>query len=147
MKKGRGRIIHVSDFIDEELGRLIVRDENGRIVRDARKVIFPGSRGDPWWDTEQLLAQLDTAISVFEEAHAGCTALFIFDQSSAHASLGPDALHAWNMNKGDGGKQPRQKDTVIPDTNPAVELRGHVQKMTLPSGEQKGLERTLTERG
>jgi hypothetical protein len=53
----------------------------------------------------QLLAQIDRAIEIFEEAHPECEALFIFDQSSAHASLGPDALRAFDMNKMNGGKQ------------------------------------------
>lgn len=74
-------------------------------MQDARRVIYPGSKGDPWWDTKQLLEQVDNAITIFEKAHPGCQALFVFDQSSAHASLGPDALKAFEMNKGDGGKQ------------------------------------------
>ncbi|KAJ7231192.1 hypothetical protein C8J57DRAFT_1251284 [Mycena rebaudengoi] len=96
-KKGRGRLIHVSDFITEASGRLFICDPIGKILRDARKVIFPG--------TKQLLEQVDNAITIFEEAHPKCQALFVFDQSSAHASLGPDALKAFEMNKGDGGKQ------------------------------------------
>jgi len=49
------------------------------------------------------------------------------------------------MNKSDGGKQHVQRDTIIPQSNPIVEHRGKVQKMTLPDGTQKGLERVLTE--
>jgi hypothetical protein len=61
-------------------------------MHDARKIIFPGSDGDPWWDTKQLIEQIKHAIEIFELAHHGKQALFIFDQSSAHASLAPDAL-------------------------------------------------------
>lgn len=146
-KKGRGRLIHVSDFINEETGRLVVRGPNGEVVKEARKVIYPGSKGDKWWDTEQLLAQMETAIDVFEEAHPDCQALFFFDQSSAHASLGPDALRAFDMNKSNGGKQRLQKDTVIPMTNPSEAQRGRVQRMTTEQGEAKGLQQTLEERG
>ena len=117
-KKGRGRLIHVSEFISEENGRLVVLDEHGKIVRDAQKVIFPGSNGDPWWDTDQLIVQMKSAIEIFEAAHPGCQALFIFDQSSAHASLLPDALKAFNMNKSNGGAQCKQKNTIIPQSNP-----------------------------
>ncbi|KAJ3746059.1 hypothetical protein DFH05DRAFT_1458428 [Lentinula detonsa] len=131
-KKTRGRIIHVSDFINPENGRLICQSANGRITRDARKVIYPGANGDDWWDTEQLLTQMKEAISVFEEAHPDSQALFVFDQSSAHASLGPDALRAWDMNKSDGGKQRKQHDTIIPRSNPHTQFRGQSQKMTLP---------------
>ena len=120
-KKGRGRLIHVSEFINPITGRLVFHDAQGNIVDEARKIIFPGSNGDAWWDTEQLLAQVKHAIEVFEKAHPNCIALFIFDQSSAHASLGPDALKAFDMNKSDGGKQRIQHDTVIPESNPAVE--------------------------
>ena len=59
---------------------------------DAQKIIYPGLNGDAWWDHEQLLAQVRRAIQIFEVAHPGCVALFIFDQSSTHASLGPNAL-------------------------------------------------------
>jgi hypothetical protein len=91
-KKGRGKLIHVSDLINPETGRLTVTDVAGNITHDARKIIFPGSDGDPWWDTKQLIEQIKRAIEIFEFAHPGKQALFIFDQSSAHASLAPDAL-------------------------------------------------------
>ena len=150
-KKGRGRLIHVSEFINPITGRLVLHDAQGNIVDEARKIIYPGSNGDAWWDTEQLLAQVKHAIEVFEKAHPNCIALFIFDQSSAHASLGPDALKAFEMNKSDGRKQRIQHDTVIPESNPVVEHRGKIQKMTLPGPDNslrpKGLESVLTERG
>ena len=146
-KKGRGRLIHVSDFINEETGRLVLLDENGRITRDARKVIFPGSNGDPWWDTDQLMVQIKSAIEIFEEAHPGCQALFIFDQSSAHASLPPDALRAFTMNKSNGGAQQKQKNTVIPLSNPDPRFCGIRQEMITPDGEAKGLKDCLEERG
>ena len=40
----------MSDFINEETGWLILTDENGAIICDARKVIYLESNGDPWWD-------------------------------------------------------------------------------------------------
>jgi len=146
-KKSRGRLIHISDFITQEGGRLVTRDSGGKIVRDARKVIFPGAQGDPWWDTAQLLVQMLAAISIFEEAHPGCVALFIFDQSSAHAALPADALKAFEMNKSNGGKQRKQQDTVIPLDNPSEVHRGKIQKMTLEDGTAKGLQLVLEERG
>ena len=103
-KKGRGRLIHVSDFINED-GRLVLLDDTGCIIKDACKVIYPGSNGDPWWDTDQLLVQVKSALEIFEAAHPDCQALFVFDQSSAHASLPPDALKAFTMNKSNCGAQ------------------------------------------
>jgi hypothetical protein len=87
------------------------------------------------------------ALTVHERSRPGTQALFIFEQSSAHASLPDGALRAFDMNRGDGGKQRVQKDTVIPESNPDASLRGKQQKMTLDNGQPKGLERVLAERG
>jgi hypothetical protein len=83
------------------------------------------------------------AIDIFEAAHPNKQSLFIFDQSSAHASLPPNALRAFEMNKSDGGKQCVQQDTIIPDSNPTKALHGRVQTMTLPDGRPKGLQQVL----
>jgi len=105
-KKGRGRLIYVSDFINEEDGQLMLLDADGKIIEDAQVIIYLGSNGDPWWDTKQLLAQIKSAIQIFDKAHSDCQALeFVFDQSLAHASLPPDTLKAFKMNKSNGGKQ------------------------------------------
>jgi hypothetical protein len=119
-------------------------DENGA---DSMKIIYPRSQGDAWWDTDQLLVQMADAIEVFELAHPGKQALFIFDQSSAHASLPPDALKAFEMNKSNSRKQHKQCDTVIPQSNPVAEHRSKVQKMTLENGQPKGMQRVLQEHG
>jgi len=66
--------------------------------------------------------------------------LFIFDQSSAHASLLPDALKAFEMNKSEGGKQ---HNTEIPQSNPDLHFWGQPQKMMTSSGQQKGLQAVL----
>jgi len=34
-KKGHGRIIHVSDFVEEENRHVIIRNEEGDIIKDA----------------------------------------------------------------------------------------------------------------
>ena len=73
-------------------------NSEGIIVKEACKIIFPGLNGDPYWDCDQLIEQVKTkAILIFKEAHPGCQALFIFNQSSAHAALPPDALKAFDM--------------------------------------------------
>jgi len=109
------------------------------------KIIYPGSQGDAWWDTDQLLVQMGDAVEVFKLAHPGKQALFIFDQSSAHASLPPNALKAFEMNKSDGGKQCKQHDIVIPESNPVAEHCGKTQKMTLKNGHPKGMQHVLQE--
>jgi len=147
MKKGRGRLIHVLDFVEEENSRLITHNEEGVVVKDARCITYPGSGGDTWWDHVQLLVQVDWAISIFEEAHPKCVGLFLFDHSSAHTLLGPDALHVFDMKKSNGGSQRKQKNTIIPMNNPCVEHHRKAQKMTTEAGEAKGLQQTLEECG
>ena len=146
-KKGRGRLIHISDFIEEGNGQLVFQNPDGTISQDACKVIYPGANGDPYWDCSQLIEQVRSAIPIFEVAHPRCQALFIFDQLSAHAALPEDALKAFEMNKSNGSKQRHQKDTVIPDNNPTPKHCGKIQKMTTDDGQQKGLLQTLEERG
>ena len=144
-KKGHGCIIHVSNFVEEENGCLIICNEEGDIIKDARTIIYPGVGSDPWWDHTQLLVQIDKAIAIFEKAHLECIALFVFNMSSAHASLGPDALCTFNMNKSNGGKQRKQKDTVIPMNNAHPEFAGKSQKMMTGTGKVKGLKQVLEE--
>jgi hypothetical protein len=60
--------------------------------------------------------QIRSAIEIFEATHPDCQALFIFDQSSTHTSLPPDAL-AFEMNKSNGIAQHKQCDTIIPQSN------------------------------
>ena len=48
MRKGHGWIIHVSDFVKEENGRLVIRDQDGIIQKDAWCITYPGVGGDPW---------------------------------------------------------------------------------------------------
>jgi len=83
--------------------------------------------GDPWWDTQQLLTQINDAIVIFETAFPDKQGLFIFDNSSAHA-LPADPLKAFKMNKSDSGKQQHQQDTIIPESNPVAEHCGKNQK-------------------
>jgi phage pi2 protein 07 len=92
---------------------MVAQMEEDRLdAEDDDWIIYPGSKGDNWWDTDQLMKQIRRAIAIHNKIHPGVTALFIFDQSSAHASLAPDALRAFDMNKSNGGKQRKQHDTI-----------------------------------
>jgi len=62
-----------------------------------------------------------------------------------HGLLRLDALCAFNMNKSNGEKQRKQKDTVIPMNNPQPQFRGKIQKMRTEAGEAKGLKQVLEE--
>jgi hypothetical protein len=145
-KKSCGRLSHVSDFICSETGQLILQDQDRNIVQDAQKIIFPGANRNPWWDTEQLIVQIKSAIEIFETAHPGCQALFIFDQSSAYALLPLDALKAFEMNKSNGRKQWKQHNMVIPQSNPDPHYCGQQQSKTTGSGDAKGLKQVLNKR-
>jgi len=59
MKKGQGRLIHVSDFVEEDNGHLIVCNQEGVVVKDACCITYPGASSDKWWDHDQLLTQVD----------------------------------------------------------------------------------------
>jgi hypothetical protein len=150
--KSKGKLIHCSDFIGPE-GRIRVSpsDEEYDSVLDARKIIYPGSNGDPWWDTKQLLAQLSTTLNIFEKKHLNCVAVLVFDQSSAHASHGEGALNAFEMNLTSGGKNKKpQNDTYFPPECTFSELRGQVQHLynVEPDGTKvpKGVKQILQER-
>jgi len=105
----------------------VLQDENDRIIRDARKIIYPGSNGDPWWDNKQLMVQIRSAIEIFKATHPNCK--------------------AFEMNKSNGGAQRKQRDTIIPQSNLDVCFRGQPQEMTTASREAKGLKAVLKERG
>jgi len=109
------------------------------VVKDAHCIIYPSVGDDPWWDHKQLLVQVDKVIKIFEEAHSNCIVLFVFNQSSAHALLGDDALHAFDMNRSNGGRQRKQRDTIILMNNPEPKFCGKAQKMTTEAGAAKGL--------
>jgi hypothetical protein len=144
--KSKGKLIHDSDFIGPE-GRIRLPD----LDLDARKIIFPGAGGDPWWDTKQLLIQISTTLDIFEKKHPDCTAVLVFDQSSAHASHGEGALNAFDINLGDGGKKSTPKNTYYPPECTSPELRGTVQTLHTIDAEgnkiNKGVKTILQERG
>ena len=67
-QKGKGRAVHVSDFLcgESETGRLSLSEAqcvvNNQLpaepkldVTDARKIIYPGEGKDDWWNMHQLL--------------------------------------------------------------------------------------------
>jgi hypothetical protein len=148
--KSKGKLVHCSDFIGPE-GRIRVPRLNGE-YDDARKIIYPGSNGDPWWDTKQLLAQLSITLDIFEKKHPDCIAVLVFDQSSAHASHEEGALNAFKMNLTSKGKNKKpQNDTYFPPECTIPELRGQVQYLyhieTDGTKVPKGVKQILQERG
>ena len=169
-KKGNGRVVHVSDFISETIGRirlsddqiadqLKLPDEQRLPAFEARKITYPGKGFDVWWDLPQLTDQIKIAIKVFDHIHPNCIAIFTFDRSSAHEGFADNALNINNMNINPGGRQRKLRDTVIPLSNPdpvhgKEDTRGQVQHMTFPDdhpdlklrGQAKGVKVALQER-
>src|SRR5260221_6987177 len=169
-KKGNGRVVHVSDFISETIGRIKLSEDqiSEQLAQpaelrlptfEARKITYPGKGFDAWWDLPQLINQLKHTIKVFEHTHPDHVAIFVFDQSSAHEGFAENTLNVNNMNVGHGKKQRKLRDTVIPLSNPEPapgeeDTRGRVQKMYFPDdhpnpelrGQAKGIKVVLQER-
>jgi hypothetical protein len=68
-QKGWGRLIHISDIIVEETGRLVLSPEEIEAqltlpehqslkTWDARKIIYPGKNKEAYWDMPQLVQQV-----------------------------------------------------------------------------------------
>jgi hypothetical protein len=54
--KSKGKLVYCSDFIGlEGMIRITGPDREYNPKWDARKIIYLGSNGDPWWDTKQVL--------------------------------------------------------------------------------------------
>ena len=128
-KKGNGCGIHISDWILETCGRLVLNDselasqaalpvESCLRVTDARKIIYPGKNADKWWDLPQLMEQMKDVVDIFEYIHPDAVGIWAFDCSSAHEGLAPDALNINRMNVKPGSQQTLMHDTVIPLSNP-----------------------------
>jgi hypothetical protein len=66
---------------------------------------------------------------------------------SSDATLGPNVLHEFDMNKSHGVKQQKQHDSITPESNLTAEHCGKVQKMTTDDGIAKGLQQALKEQG
>ena len=169
-KKGNGRVVHVSDFISETIGRIkLSEDQIAQQLTlpaelrlpafEARKITYPGKGFDEWWDLNQLIDQLKHTIKVFEHTHPDSVGIFVFDRSSAHEGFAQNALNVHNMNVNPGNNQRRLRDTVVPLSNPGPapgeeDTRGQVQKMCFPDdhpdpelrGKPKGMKVVLQER-
>lgn len=86
-KKGQGSSIMISEFQCPCHGTMRSAGWTSRRVFEAGK----GREG--WWTYKHMVEQLkDDAIKLFELLHPGCTAVFLFDNSSNHSAFAEDAL-------------------------------------------------------
>ncbi|CAG8760092.1 22769_t:CDS:2 [Rhizophagus irregularis] len=147
-KKGKGKAIHVSDFLCETIGRLQLNEKQKllekmiNISHEARVIMNPGTNNDSWWNIELLI--IDHVIPIFEATHPRVVAIFAFDNSTSHGAFSSDTLIANRMNVKPGGKQSKMKNTVF---------NGNVQYMNYPDnfpdeslhGKPKGMRQILHE--
>ncbi|KAI9493620.1 hypothetical protein BDB00DRAFT_872083 [Zychaea mexicana] len=89
-----------------------------------------------------MAEQLKSAIEEFNELHPNCTGVFCFDQSSNHSTMPNNALNAFKMNLGPGGKQIISHDTGYYDANG----QWRIQRTVDGDGRARGLEAVLKER-
>jgi hypothetical protein len=103
-------------------------------------------------------ATQEDAVDICEYLHPNAVAVWVFDCSSSHEGLAPDALNVNNMNVHPSGKQTLIHKTIIPLNKPPpqdgrVDMRGHVQTMVFPhnhldpklAGQAKGMLAVLKE--
>jgi hypothetical protein len=70
------------------------------IYREARVIFKAGKNRDGWFTADDLLAQVDRSIDIFERRTNGfATGLFMFDNAPSHQKRAPDALSARKMPK------------------------------------------------
>ena len=110
--KGDGQLIMVSDFLTSEWGRLRDSDECVHcplpsfffylpFFKKAQVIFKAGKNRDGYFDVNDLLAQVDFAIDIFEDLSKGnAKALFLFDNASSHQKRAMDAILARKMSKG-----------------------------------------------
>ena len=68
--------------------------------RNARVMFRAGKNRGGWFSSEDLLLQVDDAISVFEGRAPFSTGLFLFDNAPSHQKHASDALSACKLPKG-----------------------------------------------
>ena len=79
-------------------------------------------------------------VDLIQSARENADAIIINPAGYSFTSIAIlDALKAFEMNKSNGGKQRKQHDTEIPQSNPDLHFQGQSKKMTTSFGQQKAL--------
>jgi len=64
-------------------------------------IFWPGKNWDGWFTANNLLAQVDHMIDIFEGLTGRYTqGLFLFDNAPSHQKRADNAISAWRMVKG-----------------------------------------------
>ncbi len=109
--KGEGQSIMVSDFQTVKWGRLVDGEELSPCLQslctfwllcisDTHIIFKAGTNCDGWFTSEDLLAQVDHTIDIFEGKTNGFTiGLWMFYNVPSHQKCARDALSAWKLPK------------------------------------------------
>ncbi|KAJ7307025.1 hypothetical protein DFH08DRAFT_657161, partial [Mycena albidolilacea] len=144
-QKGEGTSIMVSDFLTTEWGCL--RDDND----EARLLFKAGKTRDGWFDSDDMLVEVERAIDIFErKTHKWATGLILFDNAPSHQKRTADALSArkmpkqpspgWTHHK-DG---PQMRNSTLPDGS--SQSFYHLDNHPTMLGWFKGMEEIIKER-
>ncbi|KAI0278446.1 hypothetical protein BC826DRAFT_876717, partial [Russula brevipes] len=92
--KGNGQSLMVSDFLTAAWGRL------HNDSREAHIMFKPGKNRDRYFDSSELITQVDRVIDIFEgKANGHAIGLFLFDNAPSHLKRATDAISATKMVK------------------------------------------------
>ena len=160
-QKSKGQGIMVSEFLTP-IGRLRVPDKpfeqftfeeqnlmtayNLKPGQYATIILEYGK--DNYWDGDKMIEQITKlAIPIFSLAFPKHQAIFFFDNASNHAAFASDALNAYRMNLGPGGKQPKMRDGWFgnPSIPQSMQFPDNYHK-TEDRGQPKGIRQVLVER-
>ena len=150
MHKGKGKSLMVSGFICPCHGFFCIEHApnpaaHPELAGAKSYVLFEAGKGrEGWWRNEDLVAQTEKVIQLFEAVHPGCQALFIFDNSQNHHKKSPTSIDPSEMTVKDGGKNASRLARTGWYMEDGVSVP---QNMYLEDGTPKGLKTILSERG
>ena len=55
-----------SEFIEPKNRHLIVKGVNSIIAKEAQTIIYPGSKGNAWWDCAQLIEHVEISVGLIK---------------------------------------------------------------------------------
>ena len=111
--KGDGHSLMVADFVSADFGWLLSPDGK----QSARRILKPGVNRDGYFTNDDILKQVEEAMSIVKECQplAEYNHVFVYDNASTHLKRRDDAISARRMPKG----------TSKPGTNWGVEVKKH----------------------
>ena len=93
--KGEGASLMVADFVSADYGWLRSPDE----TQSARVLFKPGKNRDGYFDCEDIIKQVNTAMDILEKHFPDKEHVFIFDNATTHTKRADDAISARKMPK------------------------------------------------